>query len=47
MLEFAALHNIETMVSELPMIVEGIEEAFEKLESGEMRYPGVLISRNI
>lgn len=42
MLEFVALHNIKPMVQEFPMSVSGINEAFKKLEAGEIRYRGVL-----
>lgn len=42
MLDFAARHQIEPIVEEFPMTLEGIEEAMGKLERGEMRYRGVL-----
>lgn len=43
MLEFAARHKIEPMVEEFPMTLEGVAEAFERLETGKMRYRGVLV----
>ena len=43
MLDFAALHNIRPILEEFPMTESGIQEAMEKLESGSMRYRGVLI----
>lgn len=42
MLEFAALYNIKPMIQQFPMSVAGIEDAFKKLEAGEVRYRGVL-----
>lgn len=42
MLEFAALHKIKPVIQQFPMSVAGIEEAFKKLEAGEVRYRGVL-----
>lgn len=43
MLEFAARHKIEPMVEEFPMTLEGVAAAFERLETGKMRYRGVLL----
>jgi alcohol dehydrogenase (NADP+) len=43
MLEFAARHKIEPVVEEFPMTLQGVAAAFEKLESGNMRYRGVLV----
>lgn len=45
MLEFAAFHNIKPITQKFPMTVEGIEEAFETLDSGKMRYRGVLVAQ--
>ncbi len=45
MLEFAAHHKIRPITQTFPMTVEGIEEAFEKLNSGKMRYRGVLVAQ--
>jgi D-arabinose 1-dehydrogenase-like Zn-dependent alcohol dehydrogenase len=46
MLEFAAVHNIKPVIQKFPLNKEGIEEAFTKLEHGEMRYRGVLVSQD-
>lgn len=43
MLEFAALHGIKPIVERFPMTEEGIKEAMEKLEKGEVYYRAVLI----
>lgn len=43
MLEFAALHNIKPMIEKFPMTVQGVEQAIERLEKGEMRYRGVFV----
>ena len=45
MLEFAAYHNIKPITQTFPMTVEGIEDAFETLNSGKMRYRGVLVAQ--
>ena len=42
MLEFVALHHIKPIVQEFPMTEGGITDALNKLETGEMRYRGVL-----
>lgn len=42
MLDFAVAHKIKPAVQTFPLSVEGITEAFEKLESGKIRYRGVL-----
>lgn len=44
MLNFAAVHDIRPMIQTFPLSVEGISEAFETLESGRMRYRGVLVA---
>ena len=44
MLEFAARHGIKPIVQTFPLNKEGIEQAFEKLEGGGMRYRGVLVA---
>lgn len=44
MLRFAAEHGIKPMINEFPMTKAGIEEAFEHLNSGRMRYRGVLVA---
>jgi len=43
MLEFTGRHRIKPWVQEFPMTTDGLTEAFERLESGEMRYRGVLV----
>ncbi|KAF2767898.1 NAD(P)-binding protein [Teratosphaeria nubilosa] len=43
MLDFAARHRIKPWVEEFPMDEKGVEAAFEKLESGRMRYRGILV----
>lgn len=43
MLDFAALHGIAPIVEKFPLSEKGIEEAMEKLESGKMRFRGVLV----
>ena len=43
MLEFAARHKIEPVVEEFPMTLEGAAAAFHRLETGNMRYRGVLV----
>jgi alcohol dehydrogenase (NADP+) len=43
MLEFTARHRIKPWVEEFPMTAEGIAAAFERLETGNMRYRGVLV----
>jgi D-arabinose 1-dehydrogenase-like Zn-dependent alcohol dehydrogenase len=45
MLEFAAFHGIKPIIQKFPMTVEGIEEAFGKLDDGSMRYRGVLVAQ--
>lgn len=42
MIKFAARHQIKPWVEEFPMTEEGLEEAFDKLESGQMRFRGVV-----
>ena len=44
MLAFAALHNIKPIIEKFPMTEKGIEEGMDKLDQGEMRYRGVMIS---
>jgi alcohol dehydrogenase (NADP+) len=43
MLEFAARHNIESVVEEFPMTLDGAAAAFARLEAGKIRYRGVLV----
>jgi D-arabinose 1-dehydrogenase-like Zn-dependent alcohol dehydrogenase len=44
MLEFAAHHQIKPIVQTFSLNVDGITDAFNRLESGEMRYRGVLVA---
>ncbi|KAG2340750.1 GroES-like protein [Suillus weaverae] len=44
MLRFAALHGVKPIVQEFPLTEDGIEEAMEKLEKGEVRYRVVLVA---
>lgn len=44
MLTFAAQHSIHPIVQTFPLNERGIQEAFEVLESGKMRYRGVLVA---
>lgn len=43
MLEFSALHNIAPIIEKFPLTAKGITEAMKKLDSGDMRYRGVLL----
>ncbi|KAL4926658.1 NAD(P)-dependent alcohol dehydrogenase [Aspergillus undulatus] len=43
MLEFTALHRIEPIVERFPMTEEGIVEAMDRLDRGEVNYRAVLI----
>lgn len=42
MLEFAAFHGIKPMNVKFPMTEKGVEDCFDTLEGGRMRYRGVL-----
>lgn len=42
MLEFVARNKIKPWVERFPMTGDGLQEAFHRLESGKMRYRGVL-----
>ncbi|KAF5348668.1 hypothetical protein D9758_006803 [Tetrapyrgos nigripes] len=42
MLEFAGRNQIHAMVEKFPMTVEGVNAAVHRLQSGKMRYRGVL-----
>ncbi|KIW04055.1 uncharacterized protein PV09_04873 [Verruconis gallopava] len=46
MLEFAAQHGIKPITQTFPLNKEGISQAFETLESGKMRYRGVLVAES-
>lgn len=42
MIRFAARHKISPWIERFPMTEDGLKTAFDRLESGEMRYRGVL-----
>lgn len=42
MIRFAARHKISPWIERFPMTEDGLKDAFERLENGEMRYRGVL-----
>jgi D-arabinose 1-dehydrogenase-like Zn-dependent alcohol dehydrogenase len=44
MLDFAAYHDIKPVLQKWPMNVEGITEAFKRLDENTMRYRGVLVA---
>lgn len=44
MLEFAAVQDVKPIIQKFPMSKKGIDEAFEALENGKMRYRGVLVA---
>ena len=43
MLQFAARNDVKPIINKFPMTVEGITEAMDTLNNGQMRYRGVLI----
>lgn len=43
MLDFAAVHGVKPLVEKFPMTEEGIKEAIDKLEKGEVHYRAILI----
>ena len=45
MLEFAAQHQIKPVVETFPMTEQGIKQAMDKLERGEVNYRAVLIPK--
>ena len=45
MLDFAALHHIRPMIEKLPMTEEGLNEAADRLDKGDVRYRFVLVSQ--
>jgi D-arabinose 1-dehydrogenase-like Zn-dependent alcohol dehydrogenase len=45
MLEFAALHQIKPIVETFPMTEEGIKQAMDRLDRGEVTYRAVLIPK--
>ncbi|KAH0833678.1 putative formaldehyde dehydrogenase AdhA [Fonsecaea pedrosoi] len=44
MLEFAAVHDLKPIIQTFPLTEDGVDEAFQILESGQMRYRGVLVA---
>lgn len=44
MLAFSARHGVKPIIEEFKLDKKGIEQAFDKLESGKMRYRGVLVA---
>ncbi|OOF98236.1 hypothetical protein ASPCADRAFT_164643 [Aspergillus carbonarius ITEM 5010] len=42
MIDFAARHKISSIVERYPMTLEGVTEAVDRLQSGKMRYRGVI-----
>jgi len=44
MIEFSARHGIQPIIEELPMTEEGVNEAADRLEKGDVRYRFVLVS---
>jgi D-arabinose 1-dehydrogenase-like Zn-dependent alcohol dehydrogenase len=46
LLAFAVLHKIRPISEKFVMSTEGIKESIERLESGKMRYRGVLVVEN-
>lgn len=45
MLEFAAYHKIEPIIEKFPLTKEGVAQALDKLNDGQMRYRGVLVAQ--
>lgn len=44
MLDFSAQHGIKPIIQTFPLSLDGINQAFETLEAGKMRYRGVLVA---
>ncbi|KIW25328.1 uncharacterized protein PV07_08515 [Cladophialophora immunda] len=44
MLDFAAVHGLKPIIQTFPLTESGVDEAFQTLESGKMRYRGVLVA---
>lgn len=44
MLAFAALHQIKPVLQKFPMTEEGINEAMDKLEKGDVHFRGVFVN---
>lgn len=45
MLQFAAAQGVKPIIQTFPMTKQGVDEAFETLEGGKMRYRGVLVAQ--
>ena len=45
MLDFAAKHNIRPWIEEFPMNEGGLNQAFDRLEKGQIRYRAVAVAR--
>ncbi len=45
MLDFAAKHNIRPWIEEFPMTDEGLNQAFDRLGSGQIRYRAVAVAQ--
>jgi D-arabinose 1-dehydrogenase-like Zn-dependent alcohol dehydrogenase len=43
MLAFAALHDVKPIIETFPMTKDGIEKGMEMIQSGKVRYRGVLV----
>jgi D-arabinose 1-dehydrogenase-like Zn-dependent alcohol dehydrogenase len=46
MLQFAAFHGIKPIIQKFALNVQGIEEAMQRLENGQIRYKAVLIAQD-
>jgi len=44
MLDFAAYHEIKPVLQKWPLTVQGIKEAFKRLDENTMRYRGVVVA---
>jgi D-arabinose 1-dehydrogenase-like Zn-dependent alcohol dehydrogenase len=44
MLDFAAFHDIKPVLQKWPMTIQGIQEAFRRLDENTMRYRGVIVA---
>ena len=44
MLDFAAYHEIKPVLQKWPLTVQGIKDAFKRLDENTMRYRGVVVA---
>ena len=44
MLDFAAYHEIKPILQKWPLTVQGIKDAFKRLDENTMRYRGVIVA---